>query len=48
MKHGDPIYEDVGPTPRFMQLARKYRRSFAQTPARPKARKAAAPRRRAR
>lgn len=24
-EQGDPIYEDVGPTPRFMQLARSYR-----------------------
>jgi hypothetical protein len=23
---GDPVYEDVGPTPRFMELARKYRK----------------------
>lgn len=25
---GDPIYEDVGPTPRFMQLAREHRRGL--------------------
>jgi len=24
-EQGDPIYEDAGPTPRFMQLARTYR-----------------------
>jgi hypothetical protein len=24
-EQGDPIYEDAGPTPRFMQLARSYR-----------------------
>jgi hypothetical protein len=24
-EQGDPIYEDVGPTPRFMQLTRTYR-----------------------
>src|SRR5215470_20047002 len=24
-EQGDPVYEDVGPTPRFMQLARKHR-----------------------
>jgi hypothetical protein len=24
-EQGDPIYEDVGPTPRFMQLAREHR-----------------------
>ncbi len=23
---GDPVYEDVGPTPRFMDLARKHRK----------------------
>ena len=25
-EQGDPVYEDVGPTPRFMELARKHRR----------------------
>jgi len=25
-EQGDPLYEDVGPTPRFMELARKHRR----------------------
>jgi hypothetical protein len=25
-EQGDPIYEDVGPTPRFMELARSHRR----------------------
>ena len=25
---GDPVYEDVGPTPRFMELARKNRRKL--------------------
>jgi hypothetical protein len=25
-EQGDPLYEDVGPTPRFMQLAREHRR----------------------
>jgi hypothetical protein len=24
-EQGDPVYEDVGPTPRFMQLAREHR-----------------------
>jgi hypothetical protein len=28
-EQGDPIYEDVGPTPRFMQLARAHRRQLA-------------------
>jgi hypothetical protein len=44
-EQGDPIYEDVGPTPRFMQLAREHRRDLedggrprrTNTPARPKA-----------
>lgn len=26
---GDPVYEDVGPTPRFMELARRHRRRLA-------------------
>ncbi len=25
-EQGDPVYEDVGPTPRFMELARRHRR----------------------
>ena len=27
-EHGDPVYEDVGPTPRFMDLARKNRKKL--------------------
>src|ERR1700730_6385359 len=27
-EQGDPLYEDVGPTPRFMELSRKYRRKL--------------------
>ncbi|BBP05819.1 hypothetical protein TPL01_07260 [Sulfuriferula plumbiphila] len=27
---GDPIYEDVGPTPRFIALSRKYRVALEQ------------------
>jgi hypothetical protein len=27
-EQGDPVYEDVGPTPRFMELARKYRKQL--------------------
>jgi hypothetical protein len=27
-EQGDPVYEDVGPTPRFMELARKHRREL--------------------
>lgn len=23
-EHGDPLYEDVGPTPRFLDLSKKY------------------------
>jgi len=32
--HGDPVYEDVGPTPRFMELARRHRRALAAAPQR--------------
>jgi len=36
-EQGDPIYEDVGPTPRFMELTRRYRAQLAGAarPARP-------------
>jgi hypothetical protein len=27
-EQGDPVYEDVGPTPRFMALARQHRRAL--------------------
>lgn len=27
-EQGDPVYEDIGPTPRFMQLTRDHRRSL--------------------
>ena len=27
---GDPLYEDVGPTPRFLELARKHIRRYRQ------------------
>jgi hypothetical protein len=30
-EQGDPIYEDVGPTPRFMALAREHRRRLEAT-----------------
>jgi hypothetical protein len=34
-EQGDPLYEDIGPTPRFMQLAREHRRRLeAPAPAR--------------
>ncbi|MGD8407709.1 MAG: hypothetical protein PVF21_03730 [Thiohalophilus sp.] len=29
-EYGDPIYEDVGPTPRFLELTRKYRDQIQQ------------------
>lgn len=28
-EQGDPIYEDVGPTPKFNELTRKYRKKLA-------------------
>ncbi|HEY0766427.1 MAG TPA: pilin assembly protein [Steroidobacteraceae bacterium] len=31
-EQGDPLYEDVGPTPRFMELARKHRRRLQAQP----------------
>jgi hypothetical protein len=35
-EQGDPVYEDVGPTPRFMELVRAHRaRLGAAAPARP-------------
>lgn len=44
-EHGDPVYEDVGPTPRFMALARRHRQSLGSAP-KPTARSAtSAPRR---
>ena len=33
-EHGDPVYEDVGPTPRFMELARLHRRALELRPQR--------------
>ncbi|TWI58762.1 hypothetical protein IQ22_00474 [Pseudomonas duriflava] len=32
---GDPIYEDVGPTPRFLELSRKYLKQLSQADAQP-------------
>lgn len=29
---GDPVFEDVGPTPRFMDLTRKHRRKLESNP----------------
>jgi hypothetical protein len=41
-EQGDPVYEDIGPTPRFMELTREYRRRLeaadGQAPRRPKPR----------
>lgn len=34
-EQGDPVYEDIGPTPRFMELARLHRRALEQRPPRP-------------
>ena len=28
-EQGDPLYEDIGPTPRFLSLARKYLRELS-------------------
>jgi hypothetical protein len=36
---GDPLFEDVGPTPRFMDLTRQHRRKLAAAPKKPAARK---------
>jgi hypothetical protein len=27
-EQGDPVYEDAGPTPRFMELTRKHRKKL--------------------
>jgi hypothetical protein len=26
--HGDPVYEDIGPTPRFIELTRKFKKNL--------------------
>jgi hypothetical protein len=31
-EQGDPVFEDVGPTPRFMALVRRHRRRLAGAP----------------
>ncbi|HYX75335.1 MAG TPA: pilin assembly protein [Steroidobacteraceae bacterium] len=41
-EHGDPVYEDAGPTPRFMELTRLHRRTLEarrQQAARPRKRR---------
>ena len=35
-EHGDPVYEDIGPTPRFIELARLHRRALAAAPPHPR------------
>ena len=35
-EQGDPIYEDIGPTPRFIELARVHRRALAAGPSPPR------------
>lgn len=43
-EQGDPIYEDVGPTPRFMLLARTYRQRLEKEVPVKTAKRAAVPR----
>jgi hypothetical protein len=31
-EQGDPMYEDTGPMPRFLELTRKHRRALAARP----------------
>jgi hypothetical protein len=33
-EQGDPVYEDTGPMPRFLELTRKHRRALAARPKR--------------
>jgi len=40
-EQGDPIYEDVGPTPRFIELARQHRRALGAASKAPAPRRAA-------
>jgi hypothetical protein len=35
-EQGDPVYEDIGPTPRFMELTRKHRRELQSKPRKPR------------
>ena len=30
--HGDPVYEDVGLTPRFIELSRKFKKELQKSP----------------
>jgi hypothetical protein len=34
--HGDPVYEDVGLTPRFVELTRKFKKTLDEAPNSPK------------
>lgn len=43
-EQGDPVYEDVGPTPRFMELARRHRRHLEPGPVATAKRRRPAPR----
>lgn len=47
-EYGDPVYEDIGPTPRFIELARIHRRALAAAPPRPRPAPAAKKKRRSR
>ena len=33
--HGDPVYEDIGLTPRFVELTRQFKKSLASQPQKP-------------
>jgi hypothetical protein len=33
--HGDPLYEDVGLTPRFVELTRRFKKTLASEPGKP-------------
>jgi hypothetical protein len=35
--HGDPVYEDAGLTPRFLELSRKYKKALARSEPAPRA-----------
>jgi hypothetical protein len=47
-EYGDPVYEDIGPTPRFIELARIHRRALAAAPPPPRRAPAAKKKRRSR
>ncbi len=33
--HGDPLYEDIGLTPRFVELTRQFKKRLTKTPGEP-------------